>query len=89
MKELTNLEIAMLSPVKRQIYLKRRRRARIKGYIERIEVVPFHHPINGYTFWMPLDKARVMAELFSELEEFYKTRNLDIEDMFTECEEES
>lgn len=89
MKELSNLEIAMLSPVKRQIYLERRRRARIKA-IERIEVVPFYHPVNGHTFWLPLDKARVLAKAFSKLEEYYRTRmQLDIDNMLAECEEES
>ena len=89
MKELSNLEIAMLSPVKRQIYLKRRRRARIK-VLERIELVPFYYPVYGRMFWLPLDKARVMAKAFSKLEEYYRTRmQLDIEDMFTKCEEES
>ena len=89
MKELSNLEIAMLSPVKRQIYLKRQRRARIKA-IERIEVVPFYHPVNGYMFWLPLYKARLMAEAFSKVEEAYRTRKqLYIDDMLAECEEES
>ncbi len=89
MKELSNLEIAMLSPVKRQIYLKRRERARIK-VIERIVVIPFLHPVSGRMFWVPLGKARVLAEAFSKLEEDYRTRRqLGIDDMLAEYEEES
>lgn len=89
MKELSNLEIAMLSPVKRQIYLKRRERARIK-VMEQIVIIPFLNPVSGRMLWVPLGKARVLAETFSKLEEDYRTRRqLGIDDMLAEYEEES
>ena len=89
MKEFTNLEIAMLSPVKRQIYLKRQKRARIK-LMARIELVPFVYPVNGHMFWMPLDRARAMAEAFSNVEELCRAqKQLSVDDMLAECYEES
>lgn len=69
--ELSNMEIAMLSPVKRKVYLRKRKRAR-ERLIERIEIVPFRHPFNGGIFWVSQARALALQRAFAKLDLYYE-----------------
>lgn len=68
--ELSNMEIAMLSPVKRKLYLRRQERIR-QRMLERIVIVPFRHPVNGNIFWVSQARALALQRAFANLELCY------------------
>ena len=68
--KLSNMEIAMLSPVKRQVYLRKRERIR-QRIVEQIVIVPFRNPVNGNLFWVSQARALALQRAFANLEMCY------------------
>ena len=71
MKELSNLQIAMLSPVKRKTYLRRKERAR-RSVLEEITLVPCRIPSLGFmirTSQQQMTRLQAACEAYAKLEE--------------------
>lgn len=68
MKELSNLQIAMLSPVKRKTYLRRKERAR-RSILEEIILVPCIIPSLGFMIWTSQYRMTQIQKAYAKLEE--------------------
>lgn len=68
--KLSNMEIAMLSPVKRQVYLRKRKRAR-ERLVERIGIAPFRHHFYGGIFWVSQARLLAVQKEYAKLDLYY------------------
>ena len=68
--KLSNMEIAMLSPVKRKVYLRRQERIR-QRILEQIVIVLFRHPVNGNIFWVSQARFLAIQRAYANLELCY------------------
>lgn len=79
--KLSNMEIAMLSPVKRKVYLRRQERNR-QRILERIILVPFLHPVNGNIFLASQARILAVQREYAKLESYYDRYRQQVEAEF-------
>ena len=76
--KLSNMEIAMLSPVKRQIYLRKQKRAR-ERLVERIGIAPFRHHSYGGIFWVSQARLLAIQKEYAKLDLYYERYRQQVE----------